>query len=215
MPGCLDQAGLQRRGLGQHPRLSAGLVLVPHRHRQRTAARPGRHRQSRDVRLGQEQLTVAYRQPVIRHEPDLSRRHRQFSQLTAGHLAGGEFLAPATGVNGVNGTASRVDGPMTRTLRARRLCFANGHDVDSVDVFRLLLHARLDATHQCPDLTTAQAIVDVNPGDNPYSARADEGEYARAVLPPQAEGRAARLRFFRLSRAHCGPGATCRRQVAP
>jgi hypothetical protein len=39
-----------------------------------------------------------------------------------------------------------------------------------------MLHARLDATHQCPDLTTAQAIFDANPGDNPYLARADEGE---------------------------------------
>jgi hypothetical protein len=65
---------------------------------------------------------------------------------------------------------------MICTLRARRLCFANGHDVNSVDVFLLMLHARLDATHQCLDLITAQAIVDVNPGDNPYSARADEGE---------------------------------------
>ena len=49
--------------------------------------------------------------------------------------------------------------PVICTLRARRLCFANGHDVDSVDVFRLMLHTRLDATHQCLDLTTAQAIV--------------------------------------------------------
>jgi hypothetical protein len=39
-----------------------------------------------------------------------------------------------------------------------------------------MLHARLDATHQCPDLITAQAVVDVNPCDDPYSARADERE---------------------------------------
>lgn len=61
-------------------------------------------------------------------------------------------------------------------MRARRLCFPDGHDVDSVDVFRLTLQTRLDAAHQCPDLTTAQAIVDANPGDNPYPARTDEGE---------------------------------------
>ena len=65
---------------------------------------------------------------------------------------------------------------MVCTLRARRLCFANGHDVDSVNLFRLMLHARLDAAHQCPDLTSAQAILNANPGDNPYLARADEGE---------------------------------------
>jgi hypothetical protein len=65
---------------------------------------------------------------------------------------------------------------MICTLRARRLCFANGHDVDSVDVFRLMLHARLDAARQCFDLSAAEAIVDVDPGDNPYLSRAGEGD---------------------------------------
>jgi hypothetical protein len=39
-----------------------------------------------------------------------------------------------------------------------------------------VLQARLDTARQCPDLTTAQAIFDADPGDNPYLARADEGE---------------------------------------
>ena len=41
---------------------------------------------------------------------------------------------------------------------------------------RPMLQARLDAAYQCLDLSAAQAIVDVNPGDNPYPARTDEGD---------------------------------------
>ena len=68
-----------------------------------------------------------------------------------------------------------------RTLRiaelsAHSLSSADGHDVDPVDAFRLVLQTRLDATDQCLDLGTAQAIVNVNPGDDPYPARTDEGE---------------------------------------
>jgi anti-sigma B factor antagonist len=62
------------------------------------------------------------------------------------------------------------------TLRARRLRFANGHDVDSVDLFRLALQARLDAARQRRHLSSGQAILDVDPGHDPYLARADEGE---------------------------------------
>ena len=50
------------------------------------------------------------------------------------------------------------------TLRARRLRFGNGHDVDSVDLFHLVLHAPLDAAYQRRALGTAQAIVDAHPG---------------------------------------------------
>ncbi|HUK69760.1 MAG TPA: hypothetical protein VLW50_13585 [Streptosporangiaceae bacterium] len=39
-----------------------------------------------------------------------------------------------------------------------------------------MLHTRLDAADQCVDLTSAQAIVDINPGDDPYPARAEESE---------------------------------------
>src|SRR5271155_5877314 len=65
---------------------------------------------------------------------------------------------------------------LRKNLSAHSLCSADGHDVDPVDLFRLMLHTRLDAAYQCLDLGTAQAIVDVNPGDNPYPARTDEGE---------------------------------------
>jgi hypothetical protein len=34
----------------------------------------GRHRQSRDVRLGQEEFAIAYRQAVIRHKPEPRQR---------------------------------------------------------------------------------------------------------------------------------------------
>jgi enoyl-CoA hydratase/carnithine racemase len=78
-PGRLNQAGLPRGRLGQHPRLAAGGVLIPHRHGQRAALRPGRDRQSRDVRLGQEQLPVADRQSAFSHETEPNRRHRQSS----------------------------------------------------------------------------------------------------------------------------------------
>jgi hypothetical protein len=53
---------------------------------------------------------------------------------------------------------------------------ADGHDVDPVDVFRLALHARLDAAYQRLDLSTPEVIVDVQAGDNPGLARADEGD---------------------------------------
>ena len=49
----------------------------------------------------------------------------------------------------------------------RSLSYANGHDVDPVDLFRPVLEARLDAAYQRLDLGAAQAIADVNPGDNP------------------------------------------------
>ena len=49
------------------------------------------------------------------------------------------------------------------------------HDVDPVDVF-MLLHTRLDAAYQGLDLGTAEPIIDVNSGDNPYLAWTDEGE---------------------------------------
>src|SRR5215468_8059791 len=61
-------------------------------------------------------------------------------------------------------------------LNVHGLCFADGHDVDPVDVVRLVLHPRLDVAYQRLDLGATQAIVDVNAGDNPYPARADEGE---------------------------------------
>jgi anti-anti-sigma factor len=53
------------------------------------------------------------------------------------------------------------------TLRSRRLRFADGHDVDSVDLFRLVLHAPLDAAHQRRDLSAVQAVFDADPGHNP------------------------------------------------
>jgi hypothetical protein len=55
--------------------------------------------------------------------------------------------------------------------RARGRWFANGQDVDPVDLFRLVLHARFDAAHQCPDLTIAQPIVDADPRDQPHTMR--------------------------------------------
>jgi len=77
-----------------------------------------------------------------------------------------------------------------RTLRIKKLschslCCTNGDDVDPVDVFRLTLQTRLDAAYQCLDLVTAQAIVEIDPGHDPYPARTDEGdeELADAVTP--------------------------------
>ena len=56
---------------------------------------------------------------------------------------------------------------LRKKLSVHRLCSADGHDVDPVDLFRPMLQTRLDAAYQRLDLGTAQAIVDVNPGDNP------------------------------------------------
>ena len=53
------------------------------------------------------------------------------------------------------------------TLRSRRLRFADGHDVDSIDLFRRVLHAPLDAAHQRRDLSAVQAVFDADPGHNP------------------------------------------------
>jgi hypothetical protein len=77
--------------------------------------------------------------------------------------------------------AARPPQHLTRTLRIKKLsvhslCSANGHNVDPVDVFRLMLQTRLDAACQCLNLGTAQAVVDVDPGHNPYTAQTDEGE---------------------------------------
>ncbi len=47
-----------------------------------------------------------------------------------------------------------------KNLSVHSLCSANGHDVDPVVAFRLMLQTRLDAACQCLDLSTAQAIVD-------------------------------------------------------
>ena len=63
-----------------------------------------------------------------------------------------------------------------RNLSVHSLCSADGHDVDPVDLFGLVLQARLDAAYQRLDLGTAQAIIDVDPGGSPYPARADEGD---------------------------------------
>src|SRR5262249_12680073 len=52
---------------------------------------------------------------------------------------------------------------LMKKLGVHSLGSAYGHDVDPVDVFRRTLHARLDATYQRLDLSTAQAIVDVEP----------------------------------------------------
>ena len=55
---------------------------------------------------------------------------------------------------------------MINWVTARPPCApSDGHDVGPVDVFRLVLHARLDAADQRLDLVAAQGIVDVNPGD--------------------------------------------------
>src|SRR5262245_13461141 len=59
--------------------------------------------------------------------------------------------------------------PALRGLRS-----ADGHDVDPVDLFRLLLQTCLDAAYQCLDLGTAQAIVDADPRHDPYPARTDK-----------------------------------------
>jgi len=40
-----------------------------------TTALTGRHRQSRDVRLGQEEFAIAFRQAAIRHEPEPKQRY--------------------------------------------------------------------------------------------------------------------------------------------
>src|SRR6266702_1196668 len=69
-PGCFNEPDLPGPGLSQHPRLPARCVLIPDRHGKRTTALTGRHRQSRDVRLGQEELAIAYRQAAIRHKPE-------------------------------------------------------------------------------------------------------------------------------------------------
>jgi hypothetical protein len=63
-----------------------------------------------------------------------------------------------------------------RNLSVFSLHSADGHDVDPVDAFRLVLHPRLDAAYQRLDPGAVQAIVDVNPGDDPYPARTDKGE---------------------------------------
>ena len=72
------------------------------------------------------------------------------------------------------------------------VCSADGYGVDSVDVLRLMLHARLNAVHQCLDLGAAQVVVDVNPPDVPHSVGADEGEEKFAngghAGVPQEEG---------------------------
>ena len=60
-------------------------------------------------------------------------------------------------------------------LSVHSLCSADGHDVDPVDVVGLVLHTRLDAVCQCLYLGAAQAIVDVNPGDDPCTRRIQKG----------------------------------------
>jgi hypothetical protein len=60
-------------------------------------------------------------------------------------------------------------------LSVHSLCSADRHDVDPVDLFRLVLQTRLDAADQRLDLSTAQAIVDVNPGDDPCTRRIQKG----------------------------------------
>ena len=58
------------------------------------------------------------------------------------------------------------------TLDADRgggLC-ADGYDVDPVDIFRLMLHTRLETAYQRLDLGAAEAIVDVDPGTQPIPA---------------------------------------------
>ena len=62
-----------------------------------------------------------------------------------------------------------------KNLSIHSLCSADSHDVDPADVFRLMLQARLDAADQRLDLSTAQAIVDVNPGDDPCTRRIQKG----------------------------------------
>jgi hypothetical protein len=61
-PGRLDQPGLPGPCRSQHPRLPVRRVLIPDRHGKRATALAGRHRQRRDVRLGQQRLLIAYRQ---------------------------------------------------------------------------------------------------------------------------------------------------------
>ena len=48
---------------------------------------------------------------------------------------------------------------LLKDLSVQSLCSADGHDVDPVDLFRLMLQTRLDAAYQRLDLGTAQAIV--------------------------------------------------------
>ncbi len=69
-PGGCDQARLARPGPGQDPGVPARMVLVPDRHGKRAPVRAGRHREGGDVRLGQEELTVAIRQGGICHNPE-------------------------------------------------------------------------------------------------------------------------------------------------
>ena len=95
---------------------------------------------------------------VDRPKPSPNARHR------SSHLMRSILCVYGTKHSGL-GRAARDEtlGRSAIALRAGGLCFANGHDVDSVYFVRLTFHARLDASHQCFDLTTAQAVVDVNP----------------------------------------------------
>jgi hypothetical protein len=85
-----------------------------------------------------------------------------------------------------------------------------------------MLQARLDAAYQCLDLGAAQAIVDVNPGDNPYLSRADEdgeelangrhtgvpeekGSYLRHLCWPQWLGEASNIAALRPPCPRAGP----------
>ena len=52
----LDQAMLARAGARVHPRLTAGTVLIPDRHGERSALIARAHRERPDVRLGQKLL---------------------------------------------------------------------------------------------------------------------------------------------------------------
>jgi len=70
-PGCFDEPGLSGPCGSQHPCLPARCVLIPDRHGTRATALTGRHRQSRDVRLGQEGFAIAYRQAD--HMPSIDR----------------------------------------------------------------------------------------------------------------------------------------------
>jgi anti-anti-sigma factor len=125
----------------------------------------------RHARLEGGWVRVARASRHVRNILMLTGLHREFA------LADSETTHPlATTGEQFRQDRAFQERPVRLTLRARRRCSADGHDVDSVDLFRLLLHAHLDATHQRLDLSTAQAIFDVNPGDNPYLTRADEGE---------------------------------------
>jgi len=72
-----------------------------------------------------------------------------------------------------------------------RVCFifADGHNVDPVDVGRLLFQVRLDAPDKCRYLVAAKIVGDVDAHEDPYLARSHVGneEFANGGDPGVGE----------------------------